>query len=231
MNNNYPTMEPCGHDQKSVTPIPDESRDDFGKLINNDMKPIQMNGLKSTPTTVIMKSHEVDTARVKALQTPIAICGMAVRLPGGIRTPQQFWEFLINKGDARSKVPESRYKVSSFYDPSGKPGSVPTEYGYFLNEDLGALDTSFFSMARTEVARESPEHRIMLEVARECLEDAGEPSWSGKCVGCYMGSFGEDWQNMFTREPQAWGQYRATGPGDYNLSNRVSYELNLKGPR
>ena len=37
---------------------------------------------------------------------PIAICGMALRLPGGLHTPQQFWDFLVAKGDARGCVPE-----------------------------------------------------------------------------------------------------------------------------
>jgi hypothetical protein len=37
---------------------------------------------------------------------PIAICGMALRLPGGLHTPQQFWDFLVAKGDARGRVPE-----------------------------------------------------------------------------------------------------------------------------
>jgi hypothetical protein len=39
---------------------------------------------------------------------PIAICGMALRLPGGLHTPQQFWDFLVAKGDARGRVPEVR---------------------------------------------------------------------------------------------------------------------------
>lgn len=49
------------------------------------------------------------------------------------------------------RVPSSRYNVAAFYDPTGKPGTVVTEYGYFLDEDIGALDTSFFSMPRMEV--------------------------------------------------------------------------------
>ena len=28
-------------------------------------------------------------------QTPIAICGMAVRLPAGLNNPQQLWDFLL----------------------------------------------------------------------------------------------------------------------------------------
>jgi hypothetical protein len=32
-------------------------------------------------------------------QVPIAICGMSVRLPGGLHSPQELWDFLISKGD------------------------------------------------------------------------------------------------------------------------------------
>jgi hypothetical protein len=166
-------------------------------------------------------------------EIPIAICGMAVRLPGGVATPQQFWEFLVNKGDGRCRVPETRYNVSAFYSSSKKPGSVITEYGYFLDESmgLGALDTSFFTMSRPEVERTDPQQRMMLEVARECFEDAGVTNWRGKTIGCYIGNFGEDWLEMFAKEPQQWGMHRAGGYGDYVISNRVSYEMDLRGPR
>lgn len=164
-------------------------------------------------------------------QMPIAICGMALRLPGGVQTPQQYWDFLVEGKDGRIKVPESRYNISAFYDPSGKPATVPTEYGYFLDNDLGALDTSFFSMPRTEVEHASPEQRMMLEVVRETFEDSGETGWRGRNIGCYMGSFGEDWSEMTNRETQGWGHYRLSGPADFVLSNRVSYEMDLRGPR
>ena len=46
---------------------------------------------------------------------PIAICGMALRLPGGLSTPQQFWDLLVAKGDARGRVPEVRILSEIFY--------------------------------------------------------------------------------------------------------------------
>lgn len=49
---------------------------------------------------------------------PVAICGMGMRLPGGIRDEQSFYEFLINKGDARSSTPNDRYNVDAYYSPS-----------------------------------------------------------------------------------------------------------------
>ncbi|KAH7372241.1 putative polyketide synthase [Pyrenochaeta sp. MPI-SDFR-AT-0127] len=163
---------------------------------------------------------------------PIAICGMACRLPGGLTSPQDLWEFVLAKKDARGRVPESRYNISSYYSAISKPGTISTEYGCFLDEsvDLGALDTSFFSLPRTEVERADPQQRLMLEVARECFEDAGLTNWRGKTIGCYIGNFGEDWIEMFAKEPQQWGMHRIVGTGDFVISNRLSYEFDIKGP-
>jgi hypothetical protein len=162
---------------------------------------------------------------------PIAICGMACRLPGGLHTPQQLWDFLVSKGDARSRVPESRYNVSSFYDPSGRPGTVNTEHGYFLDVDLTKVDGAFSSFARGSLERMDPHQLQMMEVARECIEDAGVTGWRGDLIGCYIGSFGEDWIEMNAKESQPYGVYRTTGCGDFMLSNHVSFEMDLRGPR
>lgn len=62
------------------------------------------------------------------------------------------------------------------------------------------------------------------------MEDAGETNWRGKRIGCYMGNFGEDWLEMFSKESQQYGLYRATGYGDFMLPNRISYEFDIHGP-
>ena len=166
-------------------------------------------------------------------QVPIAICGMACRLPGGLTTPEELWEFLLAKKDGRCRVPESRYNISSYYSATPKPGMLSTEHGYFLDEsvDLGALDTSFFSLPRSEVERADPQQRLMLEVAQEAFQDAGITKWRGKNIGCYIGNFGEDWLEMLGKETQPWGIHRIAGSGDWAVSNRLSYEFDLKGPR
>ncbi|GKT93277.1 polyketide synthase [Colletotrichum tofieldiae] len=155
---------------------------------------------------------------------PIAVCGMALRLPGGISTPEQFWQFLIDKRDARGPVPETRFNVSSYYSESAKPGHVKTQYGYFLDEsvDIAALDTTFFRMPKNE--------RLLLELTRECLESAGETDYRGKTIGTFVGCFGEDWLETLTKDSEVVGQYKITGYGDFMLSNRLAYEYDLKGP-
>ncbi|KAL8872562.1 MAG: hypothetical protein Q9174_001830 [Haloplaca sp. 1 TL-2023] len=163
---------------------------------------------------------------------PIAICGMALRLPGGSASPQEFWDFLINKGDARSRVPESRYNVSAFYQADKRPGSVASEHGYFLDESvkLGAFDSSRFSLSRAELEFADPQQRRLLEVVREAFDDAGDVNFRGKPIGCYVGNMGEDWGELMNRDPLSHGANRIDGYNDWMLCNRISYEFGLQGP-
>ncbi|EMD88582.1 hypothetical protein COCC4DRAFT_154765 [Bipolaris maydis ATCC 48331] len=172
----------------------------------------------------------VDDADKKTI--PIAICGMGLRLPGGNTTPQEFWEFLINKGDGRVRVPMSRYNVSAYHETTKRPTTVATEYGYFLDEDvkLGAMDTSRFSMSRADVEFSDPQQRHLLEVVMEALEDAGEANFRGKKIGCYFGNMCEDWGEMMNRDPLWHGANKIDGYQDWMLANRISYEFGLTGP-
>ncbi|KAI1826773.1 hypothetical protein F4861DRAFT_545304 [Xylaria intraflava] len=162
--------------------------------------------------------------------TPMAICGMACRLPGGIKSPSDLWEFLLKKGDAKVRVPKSRYNIDAYHSTSGKSGTIITPYGYFLDEDLSGFDSSFSSMTPNEISRCDPQQRQMLEVAMESIVDAGETKWRGENVGVFIGNFGEDWAEMLGSDPQQYGGHRVFGANDFSLSNRVSYEMGLKGP-
>ncbi|OJJ41665.1 hypothetical protein ASPWEDRAFT_167672 [Aspergillus wentii DTO 134E9] len=164
------------------------------------------------------------------MSTPIAICGIGLRLPGGISTPAQLWDFLLEKKNAKSRVPESRYNVSSYYSKSGGNGVIKTEHGYFLDDNLAALDTSFFSFTKVELEAVDPQQRLLLEVVRECLESAGEVDYRGKDIGCFVGSYGDDWiQNLF-HDPQMYSKYPLMVGGDFSIPNRILYEYDLRGP-
>ncbi|KAK4183859.1 thiolase-like protein [Podospora australis] len=104
--------------------------------------------------------------------------------------------------------------------------------GYFLDEesiDLTRLDTSFFSFRQSELNGVDPQIRQMLEVTRECLENAGETNYRGKRIGYYVGTFGDDWLLMQTRDTV----HTSNGSEqnlDLLLANRASYEFDLRGP-
>ncbi|KAF2264422.1 ketoacyl-synt-domain-containing protein [Lojkania enalia] len=146
-------------------------------------------------------------------------------------TPE-LWSFLVAGRDARGPVPSSRYNISAYYSPDKKPGSVIAQQGYFLDptNDQAALDTSFFSMPRSEVETLDPQQRLLFEVAREALDDSGETGWKGSNIGVYVGSYGQDWYDVSVRDTQVHGIYQILGPHDFMASNRLSHELDLHGP-
>jgi Beta-ketoacyl synthase, N-terminal domain len=174
------------------------------------------------------KSHSNDSVPEPM---PVAICGMAMRLPGGIRDDEALYEFLVNKGDARSVTPPDRYNAEAYYNPNGKPGTVITKHGYFLSDvDFSQFDHSMFTVAAAEAELMDPNQRLILEVVREALERAGE-SWRGKPIGTYVGMFTEDWQELHHKDSNFFHPYLMMGTLDFALANRISYEYDLRGPR
>ncbi|KAI5927620.1 hypothetical protein F4810DRAFT_648575 [Camillea tinctor] len=163
---------------------------------------------------------------------PIAICGMACRLPGGIASPQELWEFLIAGGDANSEAPQGRFNLEAYKSSKRKPGTTVTTRGYFLDDsnDLSSIDSSFFSMGRTELERLDPQQRLLLEVTKEALDDAGEINYKNTNIGTYVGNYGNDWYDLFYQEQQRYGRYQLSVNTDFMVSNRISYELGLMGP-
>jgi acyl transferase domain-containing protein len=114
-----------------------------------------------------------------------------------------------------------------------KPGAVASEYGYFLDQsvDIEAFDSSFYPIPRAELAYLDPQERILLEVARECLDDACEVDWQGQNIGVFIGSYGGDWADLCSRERQAYGPHMLKSMDNFWQSNRISHELDLRGPR
>ncbi|KAI9658048.1 MAG: Type I Iterative PKS [Bathelium mastoideum] len=191
----------------------------------------------SRPTKdYILTDETLNDAEIKAdgaeqCPPPIAIVGMGMRLPGGVRSAESFWNLLINREDGRGIVPGDRFNVEGFRSSSGRHGTIKSPYGYFIQEaNLQHFDASFFSMNKTEVERLDPQQRMLLEVVWECMENGGQVGWRGKDIGCYVGVFGEDWLDLSSKDTQNLGMYRITGSGDFALANRVSYEYDLGGP-
>ncbi|KAH9989423.1 acyl transferase domain-containing protein [Xylariaceae sp. FL0662B] len=152
---------------------------------------------------------------------PIAICGMATRLPGGISSPEQLWDFLVNKGDACDRIPAQRYTTH------GPQGNAAPSAGAVSSDGDGAGCSASADKPHWKT------HGYMLshiDLAAECFENAGETRWRGENVGVYIGSFGEDWNDIQYHDRQDLHLYKLTGTGDFVLANRISYEYNLKGP-
>ncbi|EQB54570.1 hypothetical protein CGLO_05576 [Colletotrichum gloeosporioides Cg-14] len=161
---------------------------------------------------------------------PVVVCGMAMRLPGGVSNANDFWDMLMQKRCASVPVPKDRFDIDGYYSERPRPGTMQTKKAYFLDHvQLDRFDASHFSYGRSELEQMDPLQRLLLEVSWECLENAGETDWQGQTIGCYVGSFFEDWSVEMQRDPQYYSNY-PTGKWDIMLSNRISHAFDFRGP-
>ncbi|KAJ6172463.1 fatty acid synthase S-acetyltransferase [Penicillium chermesinum] len=160
---------------------------------------------------------------------PIAIVGAAFRLPGNVRSMDSLWELLLSQKDVSTEFPRDRFNIDAFYNETRSMG-IKTRRGFFLNQDLDKVDSSVFESQKSETAQCDPQQRLLLEVIWECMENAGQSHWRGSGIGCYVGTFGEDWLEMGLKDSQAVQRAHVFGTGDFALANRVSFEYDLRGP-
>nr|CAD89776.1 MelE protein [Melittangium lichenicola] len=167
---------------------------------------------------------------------PIAIIGMACRLPGGGNDPASYWQLLREGRDVVTEIPSDRWDVDAYYDPDpDAAGKMYTKWGGFLQGTrLDSLDAGFFGIAPREVASMDPQQRLMLEVTWEALANAGqaperiENSLTGVFVGIMLNDYG---QLMAQRvDPSLLDAYVALGTDPSFLVGRISYLLGAQGP-
>ncbi|MFC8373058.1 type I polyketide synthase, partial [Streptomyces sp. NPDC057239] len=162
---------------------------------------------------------------------PIAVVSMACRLPGGIGTPEAFWDLLSRGGDAVGGLPK-RWEGLGLYDPD--PEAVGKSYareGGFI-EDIEGFDAEFFGISPREAQSMDPQQRIVLETAWEALERAGiRPGTLNESrTGVYLGTMGSDYDALTHYDLDALDGYVSSGNASSVLSGRVSYALGLQGP-
>ncbi|MGW3463974.1 beta-ketoacyl synthase N-terminal-like domain-containing protein, partial [Streptomyces olivaceoviridis] len=89
---------------------------------------------------------------------PIAIVGMACRLPGGTHTPDGLWELLHEGRDAVSGFPADRgWDVDALYDEDpARPGTLYVrDIGHL--RDVADFDPGFFGMSPREALTVDPQ--------------------------------------------------------------------------
>jgi len=181
---------------------------------------------------ILLQKSQMRVAELEQrVGAPIAIVGMGGRFPGG-NDPEAFWRLLAEGGDAIREVPVDRWSLDDYYDPDpAAPGKMYTKWGGFLDEVKG-FDTDFFSISPREAQWVDPQHRLILELAWEALEDAAIPpdSLSGTRTGVYIGVIGFDYGLRQMSNLDALDVFSGTGASHSILANRLSYTLDIRGP-
>ena len=165
--------------------------------------------------------------------TPVAVIGMACRLPGGIDSPEKFWESLLRGDDLVTEIPAERWDADEYYDPEqGVPGRSVSRWGGFL-DDIAGFDAPFFGFGEREAAAIDPQHRLLLETVLgggRTRRSGSTRRWPGPSRVCSLG-----WLTTTTRwSPGDAGAlddpYGFTGTAFSMASGRIAYGLGLHGP-
>jgi amino acid adenylation domain-containing protein len=164
-------------------------------------------------------------------QEPIAIIGVGCRFPGA-ENVQAFWKLLREGREAISEVPPDRWNIDEFYSSDqAQPGKMMSRWGGFI-EQVDSFDWRAFRLLPREVKQMDPQHRLLLEVAWEALEDAGLPlpQISGSRTSVFTGVGWSDYLRLLSRDWSKLDAYTAIGNASGFAANRLSYAFNLKGP-
>jgi acyl transferase domain-containing protein/nucleoside-diphosphate-sugar epimerase/acyl carrier protein len=174
---------------------------------------------------------ELRLAQRRGRQEPVAIVGMACRFPGAAGL-DAYWRLLHQGLDAISEVPRERWDADALFDPDPQAaGRMSTRWGGFLR-GVDRFDADFFAISPREAARMDPQQRLLLEVAWEALEDAGQAprDLAGSATGVFVGIFMDDYRRLALRDRERPDAYTGTGSTFCIAANRISYQLDLRGP-
>ncbi|PCJ38455.1 MAG: hypothetical protein COA99_12035, partial [Moraxellaceae bacterium] len=173
--------------------------------------------------------------KLKGFEEPIAIVGMACRFPGGIRNTKDYWKFLSEGKNAISDLTDTdRWDFASLYSEDRElPGKICSK-SMGLVYDIDQFDANFFGLSAEEVIPMDPQHRLLLTVTQECIEDAGytTKALAGRDVGVYVGICTQD----YSHSKQANAKQPATSPYDgvgnafSAAAGRISYIFDFNGP-
>lgn len=163
---------------------------------------------------------------------PVAIVGVGCRFPGASDL-ESLWRILRDGIETVGEYPGGRFAaLDRFYSVQpGERSSPVTRRGGFL-KNLDLFDGDFFGISPREAVLLDPQHRFLLEVGWEALEDGGLPlsRIAGSRTGVFIGQWTSDFEaciNESLPEPQF---YSTTGSGRYAASARLAYHFDLRGP-
>ena len=162
---------------------------------------------------------------------PIAIIGMACRLPGAA-DPDELWQMVVDGRESVKEYPGGRTpELDAFYRRVGMPDGPASSRGGFL-EGIDRFDAEFFEISPREAEWLDPQQRLLLETAWEALEDAGVSleRVAKEKTGVFAGVWNNEYERHATANSSVAEFFLVTGGPLYGASSRIAYQFDLRGP-
>ncbi|MGW3074086.1 SDR family NAD(P)-dependent oxidoreductase [Kitasatospora sp. NPDC001132] len=173
------------------------------------------------------------TANLGAADEPIAIVGIGCRFAGGVDSPEDLWQLLLDGGEVLSDFPKDRgWDLERMFDEDPEtPGSSYVRSGGFL-DTATEFDADFFGISPREALAMDPQQRLVLETAWQALEHAGvDPlALRGTEAGMFFGAEVQEYGPRLHEAPDGLDAYLMTGNAPSVISGRVAYVLGAVGP-
>jgi acyl transferase domain-containing protein/thioesterase domain-containing protein/aryl carrier-like protein len=163
-------------------------------------------------------------AAERASTEPIAIIGTGCRFPGGARGPEGLWHVLHSGINGVIEVPAERWNYSGGLHPSARLAG--------LLENVDQFDGAFFGLGREDVVDMDPQHRLLLEVAWEAIENGGvtPDRLTANKTGVFVAIASQEYFQMLSASATEPRPYIILGNASSFAPGRIAYLLGLRGP-
>ena len=175
---------------------------------------------------------DADSGHHAPARDPIAIIGIGCRFPDASNA-EELWRNLLAGRESVGPYPGGRFaELDQMYEQArSKPGRLHTDRGGFLS-DIAGFDSQFFEISPRESIYIDPQHRLLLEVAWEALEDAGQTRevYENSSTGVYLGLWTDEYESRLYESATEGDFYSVTGCGRFSASGRLSFLFGFQGP-
>lgn len=180
-----------------------------------------------------IKKNDRNIKKSDVSNDDIAVVGISLKVANADGL-DKYWDYISNGTEAVRDFPENRREdLAEYFLKEGQSlENLKFHKASYLDE-IDTFDYRYFNILPVEAIAMSPAQRIFLEVAAKAVEDAGysREKLRGSKTGVYVGYMGD--MDGYKYQQILKSSEDVTTPTGYlssNISGRVSYILDLKGP-
>ena len=155
---------------------------------------------------------------------PIAIVGMACRFPGGVNSPEDLWDMVIQGRDVLTEFPNDRgWDLADLFNPDPDVPAPATPAPVDSSTASRTSTPRSSAWRQSEALAMDPQQRMFLELSWEALERAGiDPTTlRGSATGVFAGVHDPGLRHVL--RPSRW---KASGsPASRPVSHRAGWRM------